>query len=377
MLHIFYRPGTRGATPGTCWLTLFAFLMLTVILVAAPAITLAQSATPEAEPGPDPALVRAVDYLLSLQDASGGFAGLSGEPDPGVTIDAIFALKAAGYRGVDTQAPIDRALTYLDSNGGDFAATGPGQTAKLTMAVISGGQNPRNFGGSDLIATLTQPEADNPATSAALRGDSVFSHALVLMALVAANEPVPPEAIEALRETQIEDGSWAFMGTTELGDGDSNTTSVVLQALVAADHGDDPMVESGLAYLSSVQNEFGQVLYAAGQADPADANSTALAVQALIATGQNPGDAEWLNATRGLAVFQNISGGFRYTDALPADNLMATVQAIPALAGYVLPVATACAEEAPLTEIDATPAVIELPAQGPGRAACVPLAPAA
>ena len=90
---------TWGSTPGPRWLTLLAALVLALSLVAVPALTLAQSATPEADPGPDPALVRAVDYLLGLQDASGGFVGLSGEPDPSVTIDAIFALKAAGYRG--------------------------------------------------------------------------------------------------------------------------------------------------------------------------------------------------------------------------------------------------------------------------------------
>jgi hypothetical protein len=301
---------------------------------------------------------------------------LSGEPDPGVTIDAVLALKAASYRGIDTGAAVDQALAYLETNGGPYAETGPGQAAKLALAAVSGGQDPREFGGTDLIAALTAPEVTG-ATPAAPQEDSVYSHALVLLALVAANEPVSPVAIETLRTTQIEDGSWAFMGTTDLGDGDSNTTAVVLQALVATGHGTDPMVDSGLAYLSSVQNEFGQFLYQAGQADPADANSTALAVQALIATGQDPSSPEWLNATQGLAVFQNVSGGFRYVDTLPADNLLSTVQAIPALAGYALPVATACAEEAPTAEIDATPAVIELPAPGRGQAACTPLAPAA
>ncbi len=377
-----HLPGRQATTRSSRWLALIAPLILALTLILSPALTLAhpaaQPATPEAsaEPGADPNLVRAVDHLLSQQDDAGGFLGLSGEPDPGVTIDAVLALKAASQRGVDTTAALDRALAYLEENGAAYAATGPGQAAKLAMAAISGGHDPRAFGGSDLIAALTESDATG-ATPVALQGESVFNHALVLLALVAANEPVAPGAIDVLRTTQIEDGSWAFMGTTEPGDGDSNTTALVLQALVATNNGDDPMVESGLAYLSSVQNEFGQFLYQADQADPADANSTALAVQALIATGQDPSGPEWRNATQGLAVFQNVSGGFRYVDTLPADNLLATVQAIPALAGYALPVATACAEEAPVAAIDATPAVIGLPAPGRGQAACVPLAAAA
>lgn len=379
----FDQPGSPGTARGPRWLAVIVTLALALTLGAGAALSgapaAAQPATPAAaaEPGADPALVRAVEHLLGQQDEAGGFAGFSGEPDPGVTTDAVVALRAASSQGIDTAAAIDRAVAYLAANGGAYAETGPGQAAKLALAAISGGQNPRDFGGADLIAALSSPDASDAATPAAILADSVYSHALVLLALAAANEPVPPAMVEALREAQIEDGSWAFAGTTDLGAGDSNTTGLVLQALVATGNGADPMVDSGLAYLSSVQNEFGQFLYQAGQADPADANSTALAVQALIATGQDPSGPEWLNATQGLAVFQNVSGGFRYVDIMPADNLLATVQAIPALAGYALPVATACDEEAAPASLDATPAVIELPTPGRGQAPCVPLAPAA
>jgi hypothetical protein len=341
----------------------------------------AQPATPAApvEPGPDPALDRAVDYLLGQQDEAGGFAGPDGESHPGVTTDAIVALKAAGQQGVDTQAAIERALVFLEADGGAYARLGAGQAAKLTLALVAGGRDPRTFGGIDLLAALTAPPATPVATElpVTLYGDGVYSHALVLLALAAANEPAPSEAIDALRSTQSEDGSWSFAGTTEPGTGDSNTTALVIQALVATGHGTDPMIDSALAFLQSVQNEFGQVLFQAGQPEMADANSTALTVQALIAAGEDPSSPEWGNAARGLAVFQNVSGGFRYVDAAPADNLLATLQAVPALAGYALPVATACEEPAAPAAIDATPQIVELPAPGRGQAPCVPLAPAA
>lgn len=371
---------------GRCrWRPILAVLLAVVIalaLAALPAATLAQTTTPVV-PGPDPALIRAVDYLLEQQDEDGGFLGLEGEPDPGTTSDAVFALKAAGQGGVDTAAAIDRALVYLESAGGAYAEQGAGQSAKLALAAIAGGKDPFDFGEDrlNLVAGLTTPPASKStmplAPPASLYGESVFSHALVLLAVSAAGEPTPDKAIADLRATQLDDGSWGFAGTVEPGSGDSNTTALVIQALVATGNGSDPMIDSALDYLQSQLNELGQVRFQDDPAAMADANSTALTVQALIATGLDPTSAEWGNATRGLAAFQNVSGGFRYVDAEPADNLLATVQAVPALAGYALPVATACAESAAPAAIDATPAVVELPAPGRGQAPCVPLAPAA
>ena len=62
-------------------------------------------------------------------------------------------------------------------------------------------------------------------------------------------------------------------------------------------------------------------------------------VQALIAAGEDPASAEWGNASAALASFQNGSGAFRYMRDMPDDNLFATVQAIPALAGTPFPIA--------------------------------------
>src|SRR3954454_24985615 len=83
-----------------------------------------------------------------------------------------------------------------------------------------------------------------------------------------------------------------------------------------------------------------------GPADPlvADANSTALVLQALIAAGEDLASPEWGNAPLVLGLFQTPSGGLRYMAADEQPNLLATVQAIPAMEGLPLPVARACTE---------------------------------
>jgi hypothetical protein len=286
-------------------------------------------------------------WLREQQDASGGFIGLSGEPDPGTTTDAVMALYAAQQRDPAAAGSLDAALAYLerDENGADYAQTGPGQAAKLALAAVTGGRNPRDFAGIDPVAAMTAPLATPvPDGVIGIYGDDLYDHALVLIALTAAGETIPDGAWEPVRVTQSEDGGWAFDGSTAAGAADSNTTALVIQALVAAGHGDDPMVDRALGFLSTLQVPDGG--YAYGLADPlvADANSTALVLQALIAAGEDPASPEWGNAPLALALFQTPSGGLRYMAADEEPNLLATVQAIPAMEGLSLPVARACAD---------------------------------
>jgi prenyltransferase beta subunit len=307
-----------------------AVLMCLVLLMTAslsPRAT-AQEATPDAA---DP-LSRAVAWLVSQQADDGGFIGFSGASDPGATADAVIALAAAG--GDEAAAALDRAVAYLETQALVYAQTGAGQAAKLALAVIAAGGDPTSFATINplILATMSA----DPATGR--YGSGMFDHALTMLALAGAGEDVPAAAMEALRASQTEDGSWAFDGTVAAGAGDTNTTALVVQAIVAAGHGDDPIVEPALAYLKTVQGESGGFSFQPGDPLVPDANSTAIVVQAIIAVGQDPSSNDWKNASGALAAFQNDSGAFRYNDDQPDDNLFATLQAIPAVAGVPLPV---------------------------------------
>jgi hypothetical protein len=104
------------------------------------------------------------------------------------------------------------------------------------------------------------------------------------------------------------------------------------------------MVDRALAFLATLLAPDGGFAY--GPADPlvADANSTALVLQALIAAGEDPASREWGNAPLALAFFQTPSGGLRYMASDEEPNLLATVQAIPAMEGLSLPLVRVCAE---------------------------------
>jgi prenyltransferase beta subunit len=305
------------------------FLLVSLLALLAPVAARAQTATPAA----GSPVANAAAWLEKQQAADGGFLGFSGTSDAGTTADAILALAAARNAGV--KVDLTQAVDFLEKNALVYAQTGPGQAAKLVLTIVAAGGDPTDV---ENVNPLSIVEVSAKSETGQI-GFGPFDHALGVLALVATGSDVPSKAIDVFRTTQLEDGSWSFDGTTANGGGDTNTTAVAIQALVAAGEGNDSMVAKALDYLKSVQTGAGGFPFQKGQAPKGDANSTAIVVQAIVALGQDPASADWKNAAAALAAFQNPSGAFRYTDDQPDDNLFATVQAIPAIAGQPYPIA--------------------------------------
>lgn len=306
---------------------LLLFALFAALLAAMlPAAVHAQAATP---------LRDAVAWLGTQQQPDGSFPGFG----PGDSADAVIALVAAGEDPAgfvqDGKSPLD----FLSAQASAYAANGAGAAAKLAMAVIAADGDPTSFGGVNLLELIGK--GYDPATGQ--YGPDVFGHALSLLAIKAAGATPPPLAIERLLSLQLDDGGWSFDGTAASGS-DTNTTSLALQALAGQSQGQSAIADA-LTYLRGQQNADGGFPYSQTSqfGNATDANSTAAVIMALVALGENP--AAFTNAGKGpidaLATLQNDSGALRYQAAQADDNALATYQAIPALAGASLPVATA------------------------------------
>ncbi len=274
----------------------------------------------------------AITWLQGQQQPDGGFAGFSGASDPGATVDAIFAMVAAQSLGVS--ADTEAAMKYLES--GDialvYAQTSAGSAAKLALALVATGNDPHDFNGVNPMSIV------EVGAGLGMIGLGPYDHAYGIQALVATGTPVPELAIDTARDSQIEDGSWAFDGTMTAGAGDTNTTAMMVQALVAAGVTSE-LVTNATDYLVSTQNEDGGFPYQPGA--ESDANSTALVIQAMIAANEENHADALANAQKALAGMQNESGAFYYMASTPDDNAYATVQAIPALVGVAFPLPVA------------------------------------
>ena len=205
------------------------------------------------------------------------------------------------------------------------------------LALVAAGEDPADFASTNPLGAV---EGGQDADTG-IYGGGLFDHAYALMALGVTESEIPASALDAIVETQAGNGGWAFDGATDPAMADSNTTSMIVQALVATGNADHESIAPAMEFLATTVTDEGAA-YAPGA--EADGNSTALVLQAMIATGE---DAAALEAA--LPAFQAESGAFFYQSADPADNLFTTVQAVPAMAGAALPIV-------PTT--DATPTAI-------------------
>ena len=286
----------------------------------------------------------ALDYLKSQQNEDGGFgSGFSPESTVGSTADAALAILSVGGDLAAFDQGGNTPLTYLAGNAA--SASSASDLAKLILTAIAAGENPRQFGGVDSVAKLEALTAADGRIGT--ETDIFVSHLWAVLALASAQRPIPAASVDLIKAAQQEDGSWAWDGSAETA-GDTNSTAFAVQALIAAgEAADSQAVTAALAYYKGIQNDDGGWPYQnpSEYGTTTDANSTAVAIQALIAAGQDPTAADWTTAEghtplAGLEALQNESGAFRWQDAVPDDNLLATVQALPAVAGKAFPWAT-------------------------------------
>ncbi len=274
---------------------------------------------------------KAIAWLLTKQESDGGFStGFSKGSDIGATADVVMAIEASGKSAADVKSsaghsPIDFFAQQLMLR----KAISAGQYAKLALALKSAGLDARNFNGIDVTKPILS--AYNAETGAI--GDSVYIHALGMLALARNGVAVPAKAIDKLASLQGESGGWAFAGGD---DADVDTTALAVQALIASGQPvKTGVVGKAIGYLHSLQNEDGGYPYQVPSkwGTESNANSTALVAQAIIASGDQP--ESWAaskgNPLSALLNMQTKSGAISYQLSLADENMLATAGVVPAL----------------------------------------------
>jgi hypothetical protein len=300
--------------------------MRRLISVAALVGWLAWPVATAAQAPADP-LRAAVAWLRTQQQPDGGFSnGFVPGSDAGTTADAVLGIVAAGEDPAEWNAEGSSPMDLLRVSVSSGSVVGPGAFAKVALAVVAAGDKPRAFEGVDLVGKILEGFSGDGG----LFGGGPYDSALAIQALAAAGEPVPEGAVAGLLATRLADGTYSFNGDQTSGAGDSNTTAMAVMALIAAGERDE--VTPSLAYFRSVQNEDGGWTYQKPSAfgEETDANSTALVIQALAAAGEDL--AAWNDPAQALLALQVPSGAFIFNAANSSENLLATVQALPALA---------------------------------------------
>lgn len=274
-----------------------------------------------------------VAWLHTQQAADGSYGA-----KPGITLDTLLAAASTGEDPTSWQQTGGRTLIdYLSQTGSSYAASGVREAGKLALSLAAADLDPRAFIHQDLVISLTNRY--NAGTGAF--GTSNWDQSFAMLGWRASGETVPVSATQALARRVNADGGWGF----NPGDAsDVDTTALALQALVAGGESvTATVVLSGTTFLQAAQNTDGgfPVVPATDNSDQSNANSTAFAVQGLLAGGLDPSRiAPTIGGTTPISyllALQLSNGGISYLAPPSEASLLATQQAIPALAGRPFP----------------------------------------
>jgi len=280
-------------------------------------------------------LAPALSFLAGAQNADGGFGGARGQSSSELyTAWAAMGLAAAGRNPSD----FDRAgHSILDSLRNQASTLqGLGDSERTILAVSACGASAYSFAGRNLVAEVL----------AARASDDSFEHlvnltAFAIFALRAVGHSASftdiREAAGWLERQQNSDGGFGFGAHGSPSDVDD--TAAALQALVDAGARNRHALSAAAGFLTGAQNLDGGFPQQPG--GESNAQSTAFAVQGLIAAGRNPGSVRRRGSRSPLGYLESLQapgGSIRYSRTGAQTPVWVTAQALIALSGKTFPV---------------------------------------
>jgi energy-coupling factor transport system substrate-specific component len=309
---------------------------LLAVIVAATLIFGGQRASGARQP-----LSRELAFLASAQNPDGGFGGARGQSSSELYSGwAAMGLAAAGRDPLSLRRD---GRSVLDALRGEASSLqGAGDLERTILALHACGVSVRA-----LPTGPGGPGGDPVLRLMRFRGsDGSFGHlsnltAFAIFALRAAGYSTANPAVRGaggwLRRQQNGDGGFGF-GTRGSGS-DVDDTAAVLQALIDAGIR-GPAIARASAFLVRAQNPDGG--YPQQTGGVSNAQSTAWAIQGLIASGREPGTVRREGSRSPLAYLMSLlapDGSVRYSRTGSQTPVWVTAQALTALAGKPLPIA--------------------------------------
>ena len=306
------RPAVaRGAGAGIAAAVLLA-------AIAAPQLAAEQRAEGASAGG-------AVQWLRDAQNEDGGFGpDVGDESDPAMTGWVALGLESAGVNPLDFGSP--NPISYLRRTVDEVRTTGDIERTILVLAAA--GLEPRSFAGTDLVERLRARRSANGSMSG-----QVNLTAFSILALEASGaEGGNSRSAAWLARARNPDGGWGFARGTA---SDPDSTGAAMQALAVA--GSGRALRSGRGYLNRVQRRNGGYALLGG---PVNSQSTAWAVQGLIASGAGPGSVRsgGRSPLDYLARMQANDGHYRYSSSSDQTPIWVTSQALAAVSGEAFPI---------------------------------------
>ena len=278
-------------------------------------------------------------YLLGAQNLDGGFGPAPGQPSTQLYAGwAALGLAASGLDPADiSRSGGQSLLAYVSA--GVRSLSDPGSLERTILVARAAGAPATNFGGRDLIAALDRDIGRDGSVS-----DQVNLTSFAVLALRSAATPPAARTLRWL--TRQQDGDGGFNFATAGGASDVDDTGAVLEAL-AGDSGARAAIARAMRFVRHQQNPDGGFPSQPG-AD-SNAQSTAFAVQGLIAVGVSLDSLRFGSPNRYLSALRSADGHIRYSRQLDQSPVWVTGEALMALSDKALPLAPVPGPATPTT----------------------------
>jgi energy-coupling factor transport system substrate-specific component len=330
------------------------------------ALVVAQPPAARAQVEADAAAARASErYLLRAQNDDGGWGSAPDQSSSQLyTGWTALGLAAAGRNPRDVGSP--SAVSYMRDHAGDLNDLG--EINRTILVLAAAGLEPR-LGDRDLERELARSQRRNGSFAG-----RVNTTAFAVLALRAAGRAKRDRAVRRaadwIESEANPDGGYNFAGRG--GPSGIDDTGAALQALAAAGRRRSSTVKRAARFV--VRNQASDGGFALIPGGASNAQSTAWAVQGLLAAGRDPAKVKRNGSRDPMSYLRSLTtedGEVRYSRTSRQTPVWVTSQAVQALSRKTLPLKAvprarrAVTATVPAATPDATPAAKRVTAATP------------
>ncbi len=274
-----------------------------------------------------------LDYIKASQNSDGGFGAAPGQSSVQLYTGWVaLGIAAAGENPIKVTQNGRSVIDYIKSQSKQLNDIG--ELERTVLVLNASGLNPRRFEGRDLIAEILKQRKSDGSI-----GGLVNSTAFAAMALrssgFSARSSQITRAAAWIGTQQRSDGGFNFAGRQ--GASDIDTTAAVLEGLASMGKRNGRVAKRAVSYLRKAQNEDGG--FPLGLGDESNAQSTAWAVQALLASKVEIAGLKRGSPITYLEGLTAQDGSVQYSPSSKQTPVWVTGQALAALEQKFLPLA--------------------------------------
>jgi uncharacterized membrane protein len=276
-----------------------------------------------------------LSFLTSAQNSDGGFGAAKGQSSSELyTAWAAMGLAAVGRNPASVR---HGGHSVLDSLRAEVSTlNGLGDAERTILAAQACGASSYSFAGRNLVAEVLRARGSDHSFEHLV---NLTSFAIFALRAVGHSQSFPAirDAAGWIERQQNTDGGFGFGGRGSPSDVDD--TGAALQALADAGAHNAGDLTAAADYLIRSQNLDGG--YPQQYGNESNAQSTAWAVQGLIAAGRNPNTVRRRGSRSPTGYLESLlapGGSIRYSRTGAQTPVWVTAQALIALSGKTFPV---------------------------------------